>query len=89
MCGPERSGNCFMLLCVTHAHLGQKLMWKEMKERIIAWKRKICLKLYLLFECLVNEPHPWSQVHHSSKLLGDLYYKRFKGVVVGVGVYHK
>jgi hypothetical protein len=48
-------------------------MWKEMKERKISMKRfKHCLKLYLSFERWVNEPHPRSKVHHSSKVLGDL-----------------
>jgi hypothetical protein len=73
ICGSERGGNCFVLLCVIHTHLGQKLMWKEMKERNISFKRfKYCLKLYLSFEHWVNEPHTWSQVCRSSKVLGVL-----------------
>jgi hypothetical protein len=48
-------------------------MWKEMKDRTISLKEiKICLKLYLSFECWVNEPHPPSQVHQSLKALGIL-----------------
>ena len=35
-------------------------------------KIKNCLKLYLSFECWVNEPHPRSQVKQSSKALGIL-----------------
>jgi hypothetical protein len=56
-----------------HTHSGQKLMWKEMKDRKISLKNsKICLKLYLSFECWVNEPHPSSQVKHFSKAIGNL-----------------
>jgi hypothetical protein len=73
MCGFERVGICFVLLCVMHTHSGKKLMLKEIKERKISLKRfKTCLKLYLLFEHWVNEPHPWSQVRQSSIALGNL-----------------
>ncbi len=69
----EQVGNCFVLLCVMHTHSGQKLMCKEMKERNISLKKlKKCLKLYLSFECWVNELHPWSQVCQSLKALGIL-----------------
>ncbi len=48
-------------------------MWKEMKDRTISLKKiKNCLKLYLSFDCWVNEPHPWSQVTQSSEALGIL-----------------
>jgi hypothetical protein len=48
-------------------------MWKEMKDRTISLKKiKNCLKLYLAFECWVNEPHPRSQVKQYSKALGIL-----------------
>jgi hypothetical protein len=48
-------------------------MWKEMKEREISLKKfKNCLKLYLSFECWVNEPHSWSQVCQFSTALGNL-----------------
>ena len=73
MCGSEQVGNCFVLLCVMHTHSGQKLMWKEMKDRTISLKKiKNCLKLYLSFECWVNEPHPRSQVKQSLEALGIL-----------------
>jgi hypothetical protein len=73
MCGSERVGNCFVLFCVMHTHSGQKLMWKEMKDRKISVKKiKNCLKLYLSFKCWVNEPHPRSQVEQSLKALGIL-----------------
>jgi hypothetical protein len=46
-------------------------MWKEMKHRTISLKKiKNCLKLYLSFECWVNEPHPRSQVKQSLEALG-------------------
>jgi hypothetical protein len=48
-------------------------MWKKMKDRTISLKKtKNCLKLYLSFECWVNEPHPRSQVCQSSKALDIL-----------------
>ncbi len=73
MCGSKQFGNCFVLLCVMHTHSGQKLMCKEMKDRTISLKKiKNCLKLYLSFECWVNEPHPRSQVKQSLKALGIL-----------------
>ncbi len=39
MCGSQWDGNCFVLLCVMHTHSGQKLMWKEMKDRTISLKK--------------------------------------------------
>jgi hypothetical protein len=73
MCGSEQVGNCFVLLCVMHSHSGQKLMWKEMKDRKISLKKiKNFLKLYLSFECWVNESHPRSQVKQSLEVLGIL-----------------
>jgi hypothetical protein len=73
MCRSEQVGNFFVLLCVMHTHSGRKLMWKEMKHRKITLKKiKNCLKLYLSFECCVNEPYPRSQVKQSSKALGIL-----------------
>jgi hypothetical protein len=39
MCGSEQVGNCFVLLCVMHTHLGQKFMWKNMKPRTITLKK--------------------------------------------------
>ncbi len=52
MCDSERVGNCFVLLCVMHTHLGKELMANKMKQRKILLKRFIeCLKLYLAYEC--------------------------------------
>ncbi len=68
MCGSEQVGNCVVLLCVMHPHSGQKLMWKDMKDRKISLKKnKNFLKLNILFQCWVNEPHTRSQVQQSSK----------------------
>jgi hypothetical protein len=39
MCGSERVGNCFVLLCVMHTHSGKKVMLEEIKERKISLKR--------------------------------------------------
>jgi hypothetical protein len=48
-------------------------MCKEMKDRTISLKKfKICLKLYLSFECWVNESHPRSQVKQSFVAFGIL-----------------
>jgi hypothetical protein len=69
MCGSEQVGSCFVLRCVMHTHSGQKLMRKEMKDRTISLKKiKNFLKLYLSFECWINESHPRSP----SKTLGIL-----------------
>jgi hypothetical protein len=38
MCGSKQVGNCFVLFCVMHTHSGQKLLWKEMKDRKISLK---------------------------------------------------
>ncbi len=73
MCGSERVGNCFVLLCVMHTHLGKELMSIEMKQRKISLKRFIaCLKLYLAYERWVTEPHSRAQVRCSYKVLGKL-----------------
>ncbi len=70
MCGSEQVGNCFVLLCIVHTHSGQKLMCKEMKDRTISLEKiKNYMKLYLSFECWVNEPHPRSQVKQSLEAL--------------------
>ena len=36
MCGSERVGNCFVLLCVMHTQLGQSLLAKEMAAKRIS-----------------------------------------------------
>ena len=73
MCGSERVGNCFVLLCVMHTHLGKELMANKMKQRKIPLKRFIeCLKLYLAYERWVTEPHSRAQVRRSYKVLGEL-----------------
>jgi hypothetical protein len=73
MCRSELAGNCFVLLCVMHTHSRQNLMWNKMNQRKISLTIfKNCLKLYLSFECWVNEPHLRSQVCGSSKALGIL-----------------
>ena len=63
MCGSERVGNCFVLLCVMHTQLGQSLLAKEMGVRRISLRKFTnCLKLYLAFERWVNESHTRSQI---------------------------
>jgi hypothetical protein len=39
MCCSERVGNCFVLLCVMHTHLGKELMSNRRKQRKILMKR--------------------------------------------------
>ncbi len=73
MSGSERVGNCFVLLCVMHTHLGEELMTNKIKQRKIPLKRFIeYLKLYLAYESWVTEPHSRAQVRRSYKLLGEL-----------------
>ncbi len=73
MCGSERVGNCFVLLCVMHTHLGKEFMSNKMKQKKIPLKRFItCLKLYLAYERWVTKPHSRAQVHRSYKVLGEL-----------------
>jgi hypothetical protein len=73
MCGSERVGNCFVLLCVMHTQLGQSLLAKEMGVRRISLRKFTnCLKLYLAFERWVNESHTRSQICKSRMLLGEL-----------------
>ncbi len=42
------------------------------REESLLEKFKYCLKLYLSFECWVNEAHPRSQVEQSMEALGIL-----------------
>ncbi len=73
MCGSERVGNCFVLLCAMHTQFGQSLLANKLRERRISLQKFIsCLKLCLSFEHWVNESHPHSQINRSCKLLGDL-----------------
>jgi hypothetical protein len=55
LCGSERVGNAFILLCLFHTQLGQKLIVIYRKVSINSYKE--CLKLYLSFDQWVNEPH--------------------------------
>ncbi len=73
LCGSERVGNCFVLLCAVHTQLGQSLLANEMRERRISLQKFIyCLKLNLSFQHWVNESHQCSQINRSRKLLGEL-----------------
>ncbi len=73
MCGLERVGNCFALLCAMHTQLGKILLAKEMGARRITWQKFTnCLKLYLAFERWVTEAHPRTAIQKSKLLLSDL-----------------
>ncbi len=39
MCGSKQVGDFLVILCIMHTHSGQKLMWKEMKDRTISLKK--------------------------------------------------
>ena len=70
MCASERVGNCFVLLCVMHTHLGKELMVNEMKQWKIPLKRfKECLKQYLAYQRWVTKPHSRAQVRRSFRLV--------------------
>jgi hypothetical protein len=60
MCGSERVGNAFILLCLFHTQLGQKLIATYRKVSINSDNK--CLKLYLSFDWWVNEPHTRREV---------------------------
>jgi hypothetical protein len=70
MCESERVGNCFILLCLFHTQLGQNLISTYRTDSLNSYKE--CLKLYLLFERWVNEPHLRREVQKSEKLLVEL-----------------
>ena len=73
MCGLERVGNCFALLCAMHTQLGKNLLAREMAARGIFWRKFTnCLKLYLSYERWVTEAHSRSSIQKSTLLLGDL-----------------
>ena len=55
MCGSEPVGNCFILFCLFHTQLGQKL--NSTYRTVSLNSCKECLKLYLSFKRWVNEPH--------------------------------
>jgi hypothetical protein len=75
MCGSERVGNCFILLCLFYTLLGQQLIAKYQKVSLNSYKD--CLKLYLSFEQRVTEPHSRREVQKSKKLLGDLITRQW------------
>ncbi len=60
MCGSERVGNAFILLCLFHTQLGQKLIATYRAVSINSYKE--CLKLYLSFDPWVNGPHTQREV---------------------------
>ena len=70
MCGSERVGNAFILLCLFHTQLGQKLIATYRPVSINSYKE--CLKLYLSFDRWVNNPHTRCKVQNSTRLLGEL-----------------
>ncbi len=62
--------NCFILLCLFHTQLGQKLIATYRTVLLNSYKES--LNLYLSFDWWVNEPHSQREVKNSAKLLGEL-----------------
>jgi hypothetical protein len=55
MCGSERVGHCFILLCLFHTQIGQNLIATYWTVSLNSYKEY--LKLYLSFDWWVNKPH--------------------------------
>ncbi len=73
MCGSERVGNCFILLCVLNTAVGQKLIKPGLRSRNISLKKIIsCLKLCLGYMRWVHESHTINEVHNVHNLVGKL-----------------
>ena len=70
MCGSERVGNAFILLCLFYTRRGQELIATYRPVSMNSYKE--CLKLYLSFDRWVNEPHTRREVQNSARLLGEL-----------------
>ncbi len=63
MCGLERVGNFFILLCVMNTTSGKCLLSNGLSRERIPLKRfRNCIKLYLAFKQWVNETHPIQKV---------------------------
>ena len=73
MCGSERVGNYFILLCAVNTHQGRALLGPHLsKKKISFFKFRNCMKLYLAFEQWVNESHPIQEVKDATGLLAHL-----------------
>ena len=73
MCGSERVGNFFILLCVMYTTSGKGLLSNGLSRERISLKRfRNCIKLYLAFEKWVDETHPIQKVKDAYGLLAYL-----------------
>ena len=73
MCGSERVGNFFILLCVMYTTSGKCLLSDGLsRERIPLQRFRDCIKLYLGFEQWVNDSHPIQEVKDAYGLLAHL-----------------
>ena len=70
MCGSECVGNCFILHCLFHTQLSQKLIATYPTVLLNSYKE--CLKLYLSCDWWLNNSHSWREVQNSTKPLGKL-----------------
>jgi len=74
MCGSERVGNCFILLCALYTSQGKTLLSAGLARntKITLTGLQKCIKLYLAFEQWVNESHPKQEVENARGLLAHL-----------------
>jgi len=73
MCGSERVGNCFILLCAIYTKQGSTLLAPGLARKTIRLKDiRNCIKLYLAFEQWVNESHSIQEVIDGRGLLAHL-----------------
>jgi hypothetical protein len=69
---PKESVTALFTLCNAYAFRAKVDVERNERENNLHETIQNCLKLYLLFEHWVNEPHPWSQVCLSSKVIGNI-----------------
>ncbi len=73
MCGSERVGNFFILLCVMYTTSGKCLLSNGLsRERIPLRRFCNCIQLYLAFKQWVDETHPIQKVKDAYGLLAYL-----------------
>ena len=74
MCGSERVGNCFILLCALYTTQGKTLLSAGLARntKITLTGLQKCIKLYLAFEQWVNESHSKQEVENARGLLAHL-----------------
>ena len=86
MCGSERVGNCFILLCALYTSQGKTLLSAGLARntKITLTGLQKCIKLYLAFEQWVNESHPRQEVENACGLLAHLV-NQSKSALIRIG----